>query len=176
MTHNTVLYVPRFDTFLGYKRSLSRRQPETTALLRTVSRVYGVERSDDAYRLIIISGPAASGFMSSLQLYSMGFYSIGAVKPCRIDYSRALPARLPRLEQGGYQVASVPEFPRLKAVAWNSLRSATDHFLTLGGSVEPDAVPGKSRSGARCAIQCPRVVKDYVQYSKSAHKHFLLQR
>ncbi|OWZ07268.1 hypothetical protein PHMEG_00020361 [Phytophthora megakarya] len=169
---STTAYCIRFEVYCGkkersggasstdYNRSCSR-SPANGSMRRVVT--------DRFYSAVPLS----------MQLLTMGFYSIGTVRTDRLGLSSKLIPRkkkddkkkvpkIPKnrpsnIERGTYTVAKALQVPDMKVLRWWDTRSV--HMLSTSGSIETDRIVRRDKlTGEQLEVACPRIVKDYQTY------------
>ncbi|KAG3206458.1 hypothetical protein PC128_g730 [Phytophthora cactorum] len=129
----------------------------------------------------------------SMQLMTMGFYSIGTVRTDRQGLSHQLlpkkkicdkkqPLMIPKnrltsIERGTFMVPDAVHVPKMRLLRWWNTREG--HILSTGGSVEFDRIVRREKlTGEQMEVACPRIVKDYQTYMGGAdfHDQLRLQR
>lgn len=148
------------------------------AVVRNLREVFGQHESSDM-RLIVTDRFYSSPTLS-MQLLTLGFYSIGTVMTNRrglckeiVEKKKKRPADVDR---GIYTFATNKLVPCIKAVSWWDNRPV--HLLAAGGSIEQDRVVRREKDGTQAEVACPRILKDYQTFMGrvDVHDQLRLQR
>ncbi|OWZ10109.1 hypothetical protein PHMEG_00017089 [Phytophthora megakarya] len=129
----------------------------------------------------------------SMQLLTMGFYSIDTVRTDRKGLRTKLipkkkkgdkknPPKIPKnrprnIEQGTFIVAEALPVSGMRVMRWWDTRAV--HMLSTGGSVQQDRIVRRDTlTGEQHEVACPRIIKDYQTYmgGVDVHDQLRLQR
>lgn len=163
------------------------------AVVRNLRAVFGPTAPADGSMRLVVTDRFYTAVPLSVQLLTMGFYSIGTVRTDRLGLSTKLipkkqkgdkkkPPQIPKnrpsnIERGTYSVAKALQVPDMKVVRWWDTRSV--HMLSTGGSVAIDRIVRREKlTGEQQEVACPRIVKDYQTYmgGVDVHDQLRLQR
>ncbi|GMF39890.1 unnamed protein product [Phytophthora fragariaefolia] len=163
------------------------------ALRSTVCVFFGPTAPPNGEMRLVVMDRFYSSVPLSMQLLTMGFYSIGMERTDRQGLSTKLipkkrkgdkkkPPKIPKnrpanIERGTFIVADSLHVPAMRVLRWWDTRAVD--ALSTGGSVQQDRIVRRDAlSGEQQEVACPRVVKDYQTYmgGVDVHDQLRLQR
>eukprot|EP00644_Phytophthora_capsici_P015493 jgi/Phyca11/127520/e_gw1.70.155.1 len=188
----------RFEVYCGKKErggitSSTDAKTGPAAVVRNLRKVFGpAPPSNGAMRLVVMDNYYSSVPLS-MELLTMGFYSIGTVRSDRLGLSAQLfpkrkkgdkkaPPKLPKnrpatIARGTFITTDALHVPNMRVLRWWDTRAV--HMLSTGGSVEMDRIVRRDKlTGEQQEVACPRVIKDYQTFmgGVDVHDQLRLQR
>ncbi|POM59702.1 hypothetical protein PHPALM_31524 [Phytophthora palmivora] len=181
-----------FEVYLGKAETVDGvavRDEKTgpVAVIRNLKAAFG-DTPFHQKRLIIFDRFYTSVPLS-MQLLTMGFYSIGTVMISRLGLSEQIvpkrekgkrrrkeASRPASIARGTFAFAESKRVPNVKVLKWWDNRPV--YVLCAGGGVELDRIVRRAMSGQQEEGACPRVLKDYQTFmgAVDVHDQLRLQR
>ncbi|GMF43229.1 unnamed protein product [Phytophthora fragariaefolia] len=173
-----------FEVYCGKKEragqtSSTDHKSGPAALARNLRLVFGPTAPPNGEMRLVVMDRFYSSVPLSMQLLTMGFYSIGTVRTDRQGLStkhipkkkkgdKKKPPKIPKnrpanIERGTFIVADSLHVPAMRVLRWWDTRAV--HVLSTGGSVQQDRIVRRDAlSGEQQEVACPRVIKDYQTF------------
>ncbi|POM57745.1 Hypothetical protein PHPALM_37705 [Phytophthora palmivora] len=150
---STTVYCFRFEVCCGKKEragqtSSTDHKSGPAAVVRNLQQVFGPTAPPSGEMRLVVMDRFYSSVPLSMQLLTMGFYSIGTV-PTDRQGDKKKPPKIPKnrpanIEWGTFIVAEALHVPTMRVLRWWDTRAV--HILSTGSSVQQDRIVRRDTS------------------------------
>ncbi|OWZ05090.1 hypothetical protein PHMEG_00022888 [Phytophthora megakarya] len=175
-----VWFILIFEVYCG-KKERAGQASSTDNKAGPIAVVFGSTAPPNGEMRLVVMDRFYSSVPLSMQLLTMGFYSVGTVRTDRQGLSTMLipkrkkgeqkkPPKIPKnrpanIGRGTFVVSEALHIPGLRVMRWWDTRAV--HMLSTGGSIQPDRIVLRNTlTGEQQEVACPRIVKD-CQHGRS---------